>query len=321
MRYLDPPSARTLRLVGEQLPGRPRLRHVRQFRGGLGCTNDLVEVVGDAPGAVRAAVLRRYGPGHGARGPAAAVREAAALRLAATGGCPVPVVLWSSEGTGARPFPEAALLLVYVAGSPWHTPTDQLGWAHRLADAAAAIHRVQVGREESPQLHDRSRHAVMAEAAPSDRFRTHPLGDALWHRRRELFEGGTIGADDQRTLVHNDFHPGNLLWLEEEITAVVDWEEAAYGDPVADIAYCASDMHYLGMDDAAKHFTARYVEQTGRSLDGYEAWMIVALCRPLPDIGRWLPSWQETGRPELSANELRDRYDGLVERVLQATAT
>ena len=46
MTYLDLPSDPALQLLGEQLPGQLRLRHVRQFRGGLGCTNDLLEVAG-----------------------------------------------------------------------------------------------------------------------------------------------------------------------------------------------------------------------------------------------------------------------------------
>lgn len=42
-------------------------------------------------------------------------------------------------------------------------------------------------------------------------------------------------------LVHLDDWRGNVLWDRGQTTAVVDWEEAACGDPVVDVAYCRDD--------------------------------------------------------------------------------
>ena len=39
-------------------------------------------------------------------------------------------------------------------------------------------------------------------------------------------------------LLHGDFWPENLLWRDGSIAAVLDWEDAALGDPLSDVACC-----------------------------------------------------------------------------------
>lgn len=43
--------------------------------------------------------------------------------------------------------------------------------------------------------------------------------------------------DAPASLVHADFSPHNCLWEGDELTAVLDWEGAHFGDPAEDIAY------------------------------------------------------------------------------------
>ena len=40
-------------------------------------------------------------------------------------------------------------------------------------------------------------------------------------------------SQDER-LLHGDFWPGNLLWHEGELAGVIDWEDAATGNPLED---------------------------------------------------------------------------------------
>lgn len=42
------------------------------------------------------------------------------------------------------------------------------------------------------------------------------------------------------SIIHNDYRTGNLLYRNNEITGILDWEAAEIGDPMADVAYvCA----------------------------------------------------------------------------------
>jgi len=44
---------------------------------------------------------------------------------------------------------------------------------------------------------------------------------------------------DQQVLVHGDFRVGNLIFGEEGLRAVIDWELAHWGDPMEDLAWLA----------------------------------------------------------------------------------
>ena len=56
-----------------------------------------------------------------------------------------------------------------------------------------------------------------------------------------------------KTFLHGDFWPGNVLWKEKEIVGLLDWEYAAMGDPVSDIAVASLELRYgLGEDGMTK---------------------------------------------------------------------
>ena len=45
-------------------------------------------------------------------------------------------------------------------------------------------------------------------------------------------------------LLHGDFWPLNILWQHDAIVAVIDWEDAAIGDPLSDVACCLLELRY-----------------------------------------------------------------------------
>ncbi len=95
--------------------------------------------------------------------------------------------------------------------------------------------------------------------------------NADWFTWEELFENTSMEREmyvrivekiqtlsqalpEKRSLIHGDFGYGNLVVSGGQITAVIDWGEAAYGDPLYDIAWL--DFHAEGIPFAreyAKH--------------------------------------------------------------------
>jgi aminoglycoside phosphotransferase (APT) family kinase protein len=59
-------------------------------------------------------------------------------------------------------------------------------------------------------------------------------------------------------LLHGDFWPGNVLFVNQTISALIDWEDAMIGDPAVDLANARLELLLLFGDDAAAHFTAEY---------------------------------------------------------------
>jgi thiamine kinase-like enzyme len=144
----------------------------------------------------------------------------------------------------------------------------------------------------------------------------HPLGEELLRRRVAL---GQRDIDNGVVFSHTDFWPGNTLWSDGSLAAVVDWEEPATGDRAMDVAYCALDIRYLGMDRVADHFVKSYREHSGDSLPNLTHWESVGLCRPMPDIAMWVPAWKAMGR-DMSPDAARQRYTEVLEGFLERTA-
>jgi aminoglycoside phosphotransferase (APT) family kinase protein len=81
---------------------------------------------------------------------------------------------------------------------------------------------------------------------------------------------------------------GNILWENDRISAIVDWEEAGYGDPGMDVAYCLMELYLEGMDTAAAEFLQAYEQEAGRPVANLAYWELAAAARPMIDIDGWI---------------------------------
>jgi aminoglycoside phosphotransferase (APT) family kinase protein len=68
---------------------------------------------------------------------------------------------------------------------------------------------------------------------------------------------------------------------------VIDWEEAAYGDPAVDLAYARMNMILMGLPEAAEEFLRIYELETGRPVKNLGFWELAASVRPMIDPVDW----------------------------------
>ncbi len=274
---------------------------------------DLIELVVSG-GLHRTVILRRYSSSGDDVGRRVA-RELAAMRVAAAGGVSAPELVWVDEN---GIFEEEAIVISHVDGHTVTRPGGLDDWADQIAIAAAQIHSVTVDPETRRGLNDLERFVAncIAETEPPEKFMAHPFGVRLWERRQELL--GSLGRSES-TFVHADFWVGNTLWRDNRLVAVIDWEDAGFGDPLLDVADCANDMRFGGFDREADQFVSRYVQESGSDLASLPLWTIIAQTHPLPDIARWLPSFQAMGWPDMTVDELRERHRRMIERALAET--
>jgi aminoglycoside phosphotransferase (APT) family kinase protein len=129
---------------------------------------------------------------------------------------------------------------------------------------------------------------------------------------------GNSDADSEFVFSHTDFWPGNTLWKDGDLVAVVDWESPVSGEREMDVAYCALDIRYLGMDKVADHFIRTYREASGAALAHLSYWEAVGLCRPMPDIAQWVPAWRGLGK-DISEDTARSRYTQVLADFLERT--
>jgi aminoglycoside phosphotransferase (APT) family kinase protein len=96
------------------------------------------------------------------------------------------------------------------------------------------------------------------------------------------------------TIVHGDFRPGNMIYAEETPTrllAILDWEMATIGDPLADLGYLA--LCWVDRDDppgAVEHFALtrgdgfyrrrelieRYAQRSGKTIADLRWYQVLA---------------------------------------------
>ena len=257
-------------------------------------------------------VLRRYGEWSHAEGDSAALRETRALELMQKANIPAPAPIWV-DNSGV--FGEPAMLISYVDGAPDLTPSHPFEWAEQLARVLARIHDVQLDDDDRTLFPRGAGEDERRISEHPELVLEHPLGEALL-RRRVLLGQRTVEVEP--VFSHTDFWPGNTLWVEGNLEAVVDWETPATSDREMDVAYCSLDIRYLGMDKVADRFIATYREVTGDPLLNLSHWEAVGLCRPMPDIGIWVPSWVAMGR-DITEERARSEHTRVIEDFLDRT--
>nr|WP_232345185.1 phosphotransferase [Paenactinomyces guangxiensis] len=93
---------------------------------------------------------------------------------------------------------------------------------------------------------------------------------------------------NKSVLLHGDFWPGNLLWKDGQLVAVIDWEDAAFGDPLADVANCRLEILWAFGIDAMNDFTHQYQSMvTTIDFTHLPYWDLCAALRPALKISEW----------------------------------
>ena len=69
-----------------------------------------------------------------------------------------------------------------------------------------------------------------------------------------LEEVWPLSQQNRSVLLHGDFWPGNILWRDGQIVGVIDWEDAAFGDPLADIANTRLELLWAFGVEAMRQF-------------------------------------------------------------------
>lgn len=112
----------------------------------------------------------------------------------------------------------------------------------------------------------------------------HPDGEMIWHTVAEyLPQTQAVKA----SLLHIDFWSGNILWENGQISAVVDWEEAGFGDAGIDVGYFRMELCLEGLEDEADQFLKVYEDTIGQPVANLGVWELAAAVRPMLDVEGW----------------------------------
>ncbi|WP_157697147.1 phosphotransferase [Brachybacterium avium] len=214
-------------------------------------------------------VVRRW-PGERESDQEMVRREVAGLDALAEVGLPVPSLLAADPDGAATGRPTT--LTHFLPGRVELAPAEPRAWVRRLAAMLARIHAVPP--------------PALAPCEPADTAELSWLdqnGDpGLARAARELADGPV--DPDRAVLSHGDYQHFNVLWREEEISAVVDWPTVGLADRGVDVGHCRLNLAVLFSAEAAMGFLTDYEELAGVRID------------PASDMERLLnfgPHWRE----------------------------
>jgi aminoglycoside phosphotransferase (APT) family kinase protein len=92
---------------------------------------------------------------------------------------------------------------------------------------------------------------------------------------------------NKATLLHGDFWPGNILWQVGRVAAVIDWEDAEVGDPLADLGNSRLEILWAFGPEAMELFTGYYQALTPFDITNLPYWDLCAALRPASRISEW----------------------------------
>ncbi|HUE75689.1 MAG TPA: aminoglycoside phosphotransferase family protein [Chloroflexota bacterium] len=303
-----PPSAATLaRLTSIVAPG-GRVETIRRLRGGISSgmhAIDLVEQSGDR----RRLIVRRYSDYQIRRDPDLCDREWQTLTMLGRAELPIPEPVWR-DPTGLV-FGVPALVMTRLPGQGLMAPRDPVDWARQLATTLAAIHRAPIAERDLTFLARKEAELVevFAKEPPAKDIAGHPDGAAIWAALRHWWPRLERTAP---TIIHDDYWPGNTVWLRGRLTGVVDWEDTRWGDPGNDVGYCRSDISMLYGPSLSDVFLDAYESAAGREVSQVFFWDLLGTTGALLELERWLPGYHELGRTDITLDLMSSRLRAFI---------
>jgi aminoglycoside phosphotransferase (APT) family kinase protein len=257
------PPIEALRWCASSIAPDARVVAVSPLAGGTSSAVHAVDVA-DRRGHAHELVLRRFVRSDWlAEEPGAPRREAAALEAVARAGLPAPrLVAVDADGSEAG---APAILMTRLPGAIDWRPSELDPYLRRLAVMLPVVHSIEPPTAGIPPYEP-----YALELRPPPAWARRP---ELWGRAFEIFNGPRPSAE--RRFIHRDYHPGNVLWREGELSGIVDWVNASLGSPLADVGYCRMNLAGAIGLEAADRLLEFYLAIAGvEEYDPY--WDIVA---------------------------------------------
>ncbi len=256
-----------------------RLMAVERLAGGVSADVHRLDLR-LADGSTASVVLRAHGASHAGHPVELEYRLLQSLHRA---GVPVPEPL-VVDATG-RLLGDPFLIMAFVDGTSTFPAAQEPLHVERMAETLRQVHAVPTA--DLPTLPTR------LDPLP-EVFDYLPDGPG-WAGLRAHLESLTDTAYQQSPkLLHGDFWPENLLWRDGAIVAILDWEDAAIGDPLSDVACSRVELRYKFGKAVMEPFTAAYARPGTVDRQRLALWQVYVAAAAQRFMGDWgLPKAQE----------------------------
>lgn len=223
---------------------------------------------------------------------------------------PDPLFLDKSATILATTF----LVLRYVPGATSFSVPYHYDNLRQAAETLAHVHQLQLPTSIKALLPSQLDTCSNKLAQRPNQIDT-SLGE---ERIRQVLETAwPWDMQNNSALLHGDYWPGNWLWNNHELSAVIDWEDAKMGDPLADLAISRLDILWAFGETAMITFTNIYQKiMPAIDLTALPYWDLYSALRPMSQLAQWAPAWADYGRDDVTADTMREAHIGFVSQAL-----
>ncbi len=263
--------------VVQKLDPQSRLLRTWELKGGVSARVTALETL-RPDGHTQKMIVRQHGEMDLKHNPQVAADEFKLLQLLHSVGLatPAPYRLDQSGEIFSTPY----IVIEYIEGKPEFAPADLPDLLLQLATHLSRIHHVDCSKLDVSFLPQQANiYAQKLRARPAkvdESLDEGPIRDALeavW----------PFPQWNTSVLLHGDFWPGNILWRDGQLVAVIDWEDAALGDPLM------------------QSFTQQYQSMTTIDFTHLPYWDLCAALRPVAQLAQW-------GLDDITERTMRERH-------------
>lgn len=135
-----------------------------------------------------------------------------------------------------------------------------------------------------------------------------------WKELTKYLKGlNNVNFQGNKTLLHGDFWPQNVIWQKDSIIAVLDWEDASIGDPMSDLAVSCLELRYKNGRNGMDEFIQKYSNYHKINNYRLKLWLIYVSAAAQYFMGNWcLPKETEDLMRKESILTLKEMGENLI---------
>ncbi len=175
-------------------------------------------------------------------------------------------------------FGEPFWVMAFISGSTDLGDGDLRARLEAMAEALVQIHKAPISALK--KLPNRTN--------PIPELYDYLPSGALWSQlRRLLSDNRFCEYSGTPSLLHGDFWAGNLIWDQDQLVGILDWEDAAIGDPMCDLATARLEILWKFDDATAQQFTKHYAQRLPIDRWRLALWQVFVGSAALKFMGDW----------------------------------
>jgi aminoglycoside phosphotransferase (APT) family kinase protein len=290
--------------VVQRIDPQAKLLRVWKLEGGVSAQVTMLETL-RPDGQKQKMLIRQHGEVDLKHNPQIAADEFKLLQLLHSEGLAVPKPYYLDQSDTIFPIPY--IVIEYIEGKPEFVLAHVPDLIFQFATYLSRIHQIDCLKLDISFLpHIEKRYAAMLRERPTTVDETLDEG----RMRTALEVAWPLPQHNASVLLHGDFWPGNILWKDGRLVAVIDWEDAASGDPLADVANSRLEILWAFGSAAMQSFTQQYQSMSTIDFSHLPYWDLCAALRPIAHIAQW-------GLDEATERTMRERHRWFVAQAFE----